>query len=91
MGIIKNLIKRNKLNNELSDIEQSLRINGYYEKQRQLSRLIYKPDEYVKLYIEINDEYGNLINRQKAIEKQLQKLSGINLCKNQKFDNITKF
>jgi len=81
MSIIKNLILRNTLRDKLNEIERTLETNGYYEKEKQLIRYIRKPDQYAELYLQIQDEYGDIIAERNHLCSKINNLSGINLFK----------
>ena len=87
MRIIKNLILRNKLRTELYNIENMLKLDGYYEKENQLLLLRFNPDEYAKLYNELENKYGILVKQRTKILAQLNQLSGINLFKKYNYEN----
>ncbi|MFQ6724173.1 MAG: hypothetical protein ACLRFE_02435 [Clostridia bacterium] len=83
MFIIKNLILKNDLKSRLELIEQILTNSGYYEKTKQLTKYIYKPEEFARLHREIADEFGMILNEKYTITKRLDNLSGKNLFKKQ--------
>lgn len=88
MNIIKKLIKKQKLLKELRSIKNKLADSDYYDKERQLSKLIRQPDAYADLYIQIHQEYGELLNRQWKINAELTNLVYNDL--QQKQDTYTK-
>ena len=88
MRIIHNLILKNKLRNQLDEIENTLHREGYYDKEYQLVFLIYHPDEYALLCEEIESKYGILLRKKTLINKQLEYLKGVNLFKKHDFDYV---
>ena len=86
MTIIKNLIRKNKLRKQLLDIENILHENGYYDKEKELRLLSYSPDAYAELHTQINNEFGELFDRQRLLNQQINNLSGIKLFKKQDYE-----
>ena len=82
MNIIKNLIKKHKLKQELRIIEDTLKQNGYYTEMEKLNKLIYQPDSYASLLFKIKRKYCPLLSRKEYIEKQLKQLSNKQLPNN---------
>ena len=89
MTIIKNLILRNKLRDELIKVEQTLQSRGYYAKKQKLATLAYYPDEYAILYKQINDEFSEILFKKHQLEQQIASMSGKNMFK-KNTDNYTK-
>ena len=75
MNIIKNLILRNNLRDKLNEIERTLEINGYYEKEKELRNFRFQPDEYAQLYEQIEQQYGDNLKRRSSINKQIRQFS----------------
>ena len=81
MSFIRKFIIKNQLGKELKEIENELSKTGYYQKERELDLLTYLPDDYAKLYVQIHEEYGDLLQKRKDVSTQLHSLSGPNLFK----------
>ena len=81
MHIIKNLILKNNLRKQVSDIEQELRLDGYYKKEKELIHLRFKPDEYAVLYQQIESQFGDKVIKRNQLNRQINELRGKNMFK----------
>lgn len=81
MKLIQNLILKNNLRKQLAELEQALRLDGYFQKEKELFSLRFNPDEYAVLYKQIEEQYGEQIRQRNQLNIQIRQLSRKNILK----------
>ena len=79
MQIIKKLVIRYKLKQELERIDAFLNEQHYYELDSTLYSLRFKPEEYACMYEAIENAFRPALDQKHKLQEQIQKLSGKNL------------